>query len=294
MDALNADGLKTSKGNAFNKNSLGRILTNRKYIGEYTVQGIDAVSECPAIVNRDIFEAVQKRLAGVKRKKRHNRVCLLTGKLQCGSCGSMMSGTAGTAKNGTVYHYYKCSCGKEKPVPQEKLEQEILCAIGGYLSKEKIDQIAETAYKLYQSDDSGNMEKKAMEQQLKECRKKIQNIVNAIMAGTASAALQEALDGLEQEKGKLEVAIARAEVQKPNFEKEHFRYFLERYAGADITDEKLSVQVVETLVNKVILYSDRIAVLINLTNNANTPPLEQITQMMGCSDNGWNGDPYGN
>ncbi len=295
INALNALGLKTSKGNPYNKNSIGRILTNRKYIGEYAVQGIDAVSECPAIIERSVFMEAQKRLetASRKRKKRDNHICLLTGKLRCGVCGELMAGTAGTAKSGKLYRYYKCKNQCEKPAVQEALERQVLDAVAQYLTQDNIDRISGMAYELYQQESADHTELLMLKNQLREVNKKIQNAVNAIMNGTASAALQAALTCLEGEKVQLEAEIARASIKHPTFKPEHFRYFLERFANAEI-DEALAVQMVETLVNSVVLYPDKIAILINVANNENTPPLEVITSKVECSLKMWCGDPYGN
>lgn len=295
INALNAMGLRTSKGNPYNKNSIARILVNRKYIGEYIVQGIDAVSECPAIIERSVFMEAQNKLANAskKRKKRENHVCLLTSKLKCGTCGGMMSGTAGTAKSGKVYHYYKCPNSCERPAAQEHLNHQVLQAVAEYLSQENIHRISETAYKLYQAESADNTELNVLRNQLKEVNRKIQNAVNAIMNGMTSPALQTALEAMEEEKAKLEIEVARAEIERPAFQPEHFRYFLERFANTEI-DDALAVQMVDTLVNCVVLYPDHIAILINITNNENTPPLEVITSKVECSRIVLNGDPYGN
>lgn len=60
IDSLNAAGWKTSRGNDYNKDSLHRILVNRKYIGEYAVNGFDEVATCPAIVDRELFDRYKK------------------------------------------------------------------------------------------------------------------------------------------------------------------------------------------------------------------------------------------
>ncbi|MBE6825879.1 MAG: recombinase family protein [Ruminococcus sp.] len=295
INTLNAMGLRTSKGNPFNKNSIARVLVNRKYIGEYTVQGIDAVSECPAIIERSVFMNAQRQLesASKKRKKRENHICLLTGKLRCGTCGGMMFGTAGTAKSGKVYHYYKCRSGCERPAVQEELNALVMQVIAEYLSEDQIQRIAEMAYNLYQEESADDTDLTMLRNQLKEVNRKIQNAVNAVMNGMASTALQTALAQLEDEKSQLEVEVAKAEIGHPEFNQEHFHYFLKRFADAEI-DEDLAVQMVDTLVNCVVLYPDRIAILINVTNNENTPPLEVITSKVECSRIVLNGDPYGN
>jgi len=63
---LNDNGYKTSYGNEFNKNSLHRILTNRRYIGYYTYKGTETKDGVPRIVSDELF----KKVARVMEKNR--------------------------------------------------------------------------------------------------------------------------------------------------------------------------------------------------------------------------------
>ena len=65
----------------------------------------------------------------------------------------------------------------------------------------------------------------------------------------------------------------------PELTKEHFAYFLETIDTDNIET------MVNLLVNKIIIYPDKMVILINVTENANTPPLDQITEIMECSQN---------
>ena len=56
---LNGNGLKTSKGNPYNKNSIRRILTNRRYIGYYKYSGMEIPDGVPRIIDDTVFEKAQ-------------------------------------------------------------------------------------------------------------------------------------------------------------------------------------------------------------------------------------------
>ena len=47
IQSLNARQIKTSKGKAFNKNSLHRLLRNRRYIGYYIYKGVQTPNGMP-------------------------------------------------------------------------------------------------------------------------------------------------------------------------------------------------------------------------------------------------------
>lgn len=108
---LNARGLRTSKGNEFNKNSLHHMLKNRKYLGEYRYNNIVTPGGIPAIVPEDIFNRAVTILESNKRapaRKKAKEDYLLTTKLFCGDCLAMMVGDSAQKSNGNIYRYYKC------------------------------------------------------------------------------------------------------------------------------------------------------------------------------------------
>ena len=110
IDDLNARGIKTSKGNAFTRTSLQRMLRNDKYIGTYTYGDFKAKNAIPRIVTDEVFEAVQQVLKSHTHERRPAKEeFLLTGKLFCGTCKTQMIGTSGTSKTGAIHRYYTCA-----------------------------------------------------------------------------------------------------------------------------------------------------------------------------------------
>lgn len=64
---LNLQGITTSRGNEFNKNSINRILRNKRYIGIYTFKGKETPGGLPRIISDDLFYEVQDMMD--KKKK---------------------------------------------------------------------------------------------------------------------------------------------------------------------------------------------------------------------------------
>src|SRR5699024_5709477 len=105
------------KGNSFTTGSFNTIFTNRKYIGEYRYQDVVIPGGVPAIIPEELFEAVQARVQSNKHAPARTKAevaYLLSCKLFCGHCGTMMVGESGTSKTGTIYYYYKCGSAKRK------------------------------------------------------------------------------------------------------------------------------------------------------------------------------------
>ena len=101
--SLNERGLRTRTGKPFVKNSFFQIFRNRRYIGEYRYKDIVTPGGIPAIVDQDLFDRVQQRFE--QNRIAHGRPAkedvryLLTTKLFCGKCGTLMGGESGTSQD---------------------------------------------------------------------------------------------------------------------------------------------------------------------------------------------------
>lgn len=108
---LNEKNIKTSRGNEFNKNSIRKILLNRKYIGYYAYDNKETKGGIPSIIDDELFIKVGKKLQDNKQAPSKGKAIvpfLLTTKLFCGNCNSMMTGYSGTSKTGKLHSYYGC------------------------------------------------------------------------------------------------------------------------------------------------------------------------------------------
>lgn len=60
---LEAKGIRNAKGNCYTRKTLTKLLSNRIYIGEYRYTDIVIPDGVPAIVDKELFDAVAARLA---------------------------------------------------------------------------------------------------------------------------------------------------------------------------------------------------------------------------------------
>ena len=67
VNDLNENQQKTSLENSYNKNSLRRILTNRRYLGIYIYKDTETPGDIPRIIDDDVFYPVQELME--KNKK---------------------------------------------------------------------------------------------------------------------------------------------------------------------------------------------------------------------------------
>jgi len=103
-------------GASFDKNVLNALLRNVLYVGDVRAGDDVVTGEHAAIVERDVWDAVQARMAaqapdvGVRRGKRS--AALLSGLARC-KCGSALTPTHST-KGAKRYAYYCCSAAQKR------------------------------------------------------------------------------------------------------------------------------------------------------------------------------------
>ena len=107
VDYLNAKNILTIRGGKMTINIVQRMLSNRRYIGEYKFRDTVIPNGIPALVSEELFARVQERLAKNKKAPARHKAeddYVLTLKLFCGKCGAHMFGESGTRKTMKTYY----------------------------------------------------------------------------------------------------------------------------------------------------------------------------------------------
>ncbi|MBQ3417527.1 MAG: recombinase family protein [Ruminococcus sp.] len=276
-DHLNSKGIRSRKGATFKVSSVSKMLSNRRYMGEYSFREIVIEDGIPAIVSKDAFESANRRLAANKRapakfKAKADDEYILTTKLYCGKCMSFMIGESGTSRRNITYRYYKCSSAKskkgcdKKPVKKDAIEDLVIDQIQRIIwDDELIDEIAETVMTVQSQ---GGSEIPLLTKQLSETTKSISNVMKAIEMGVVTETTKERLLELESQKKELEFQLATEKIKRPTLTKEQVVLWLEHFRELDSQNPKHRKRLVDTFVNAVILYDDRIEFYFNFKGNA--------------------------
>lgn len=248
-DILRAlDGYVTASGSPFGKNSISDILRNEKYTGTYifnrsaskTADGrrnshksksddqiIRVPGGMPQIVSEATFAAVQARLRDNKRNASGTakNVYLLSGKLVCGKCGSMMSGaTSRSGRNKTPYSYYVCGsrarsgrCDMPR-ISANVIEGIVLDVIDQLLSFSD-DDIALLYHRIDESIPKESEYLASLRKQREDVRRRQRNVARMI-SDDPRPALMDELRLLEKQETTLTVAIdaATAPTVRPSLE----------------------------------------------------------------------------
>ncbi len=234
INGLNRDGLKTKRGNAFGSNSLHDLLHNEKYIGtlvygqspyredgtrnthskdgENVIKIEDAI---PAIIDKKTFERVQEKMTANKKQQGGRppmkRDYPLKGKVFCAECKSAM--TVSTSKGN--YDYYKCSGKKRKhdcdsrPISVDYLERTVVQTVRKSLTEkgnvEKLIQILRDQRSEVQFSAAKKLQQLIDERN--NVSKKLDNAVDAVLAGLSSPSIKDRITELETEKAGIEAKM---------------------------------------------------------------------------------------
>lgn len=290
---LNEEGYRTVRGGLFNKNSLRNILKNEKYIGVYTYRDIRVEDGIPAIVDRELFDRCQHMIKKHHRAPAAERTThfLLTTKLFCGHCGEPMTGDGGTSRSGRVYNYYTCNgrrrhkCKKGR-VQKEWIEQFVLKEIVSLVhSDDFVNEVADHCIE-YQQREQDKSALHALKARQKENAKAIQNILAAIEAGIITQSTKSRLVELESERTQIETGIAQQLINEPILLRDEVVYFLKRFRNGNVNDEMYCTFLVDTFLNAVYLYDDKLILVLNYSGEQSKVTLELVESSINDSSLG--------
>jgi hypothetical protein len=141
-----------------------------------------------------------------------------------------------------------------------------------------IAKVAKTAYALQQKENPGLPH---LRQQLSEVEQGIKNMVDAIQQGMFARATKERLDALEAEREKLELALLQEEIRHPVLTEEKIRFWLRGFCALDMTLLEHRKRLVDSFINSIHLFDDRIVVTFNYKDGAKTIMLADIPDDFG-------------
>lgn len=233
IDGLNRDGIKTKRGNPFGTNSLHDLLHNEKYIGTLVYgkslhredgtrnthgENSDSIrleNTIPAIIDRDVFDIVQRRMAGNSRQQggrpATKRDYPLRGKVFCAECKSAMSISTSRER----FYYYQCT-GKKKRhncdasnISAAKLERIVAETVRNVLKDKnnaaKLIRILREQSSVIQN--NAVIQLQALIAEERDVQKKLDNAADAILQGLSSQTLLSKIRDLERRKAEISAQL---------------------------------------------------------------------------------------
>ena len=283
VDSLNERGLQTKRNKPYTMSSFNSILKNHKYIGEYKYQDVVIPGGVPSIVPQELFDRVQARMEKNKRAPAMSKAdekFLLTTKLFCGKCGRLMVGESGTSHTGKKHYYYKCGSAKrktgctKKAVKKDWIENLVVGRTMRMIFDDRtLAAIAEMVLEV-QSRESTSLP--VLKRQLAQAEQGIENMLNAIQQGLFTSSTKQRLEELEAAKERLTVSILQEELKKPHLTKEQILFFLNRFRAIDISKPEQRQRLIDSFVNAVYVYDDKIILTFNYKDGTEAITLDDI------------------
>ncbi len=282
---LKEKGIKPQRGKEMGVDNIKRLLKNRRYIGEYKYRDTVVPNGIPALIDEDLFNRVQERLAKNKkapaRFKAKEEMYLLSTKLHCGFCSAFMVGESGTSgTKGRFHQYYKCvnvkkhkGC-KKKTVKKDWIEELVMAEITEMLLDEVIIERIVSSVMDYQA--KGNQLLPQMKKQLDETTKAIENMLNAIQQGIFTTSTKERLEALEENKKQLELEITMEELFNSYVSEDKIRFWLHKFREGDLQDPEHRQRLVDSFINAIYLFDDHFVITFNYKESSKTVSLGDI------------------
>lgn len=277
---FNSKGYRTAKGSEFNRSSFKSMFENERYIGVYLYKDIRIEDSVPPIIDKGLFEAVQRRLSKTADAPARGKAkvdYLLSGKLFCGHCGAAMNGESGTSKTGAVHNYYACYTRKRKrecdkrPLRKEYIEYIVAQDAVTLLTDDVIEEMADMAMAQSEQDLKENTRIPELTAKKQEVEQSISNITKAVEKGIASDTLLNRLMELEAEKKDLNTQLAEEEKYIYRIDRDQVIFWLTKFKDGDIEDENFRRHIIDLMVNSVTVWDEpdgfKITTAYNLTSN---------------------------
>ena len=252
----------------------------------------------PPIIPLELFEDVQEKIAKNKKAPARHKAeesYLLTTKLYCGKCGALMFGESGVSHTGKMYTYYKCAAAKKKKTCDKKAvrKQWLEDLVVSETMKLVEDDASMNAIiaKVMELQNQESTDLPIYEKQLKETEVGITNMLNAIQMGILTSSTKERLEALEDQRKELQARIAEERLAKPKMKEEFVRFWLLRFRKLDMTQPEQRQALVDTFINAIYLYDDKVLITFNYKEGTETVAFGEAVKAEKSSDMSARGAP---
>ena len=148
-------------------------------------------------------------------------------------------------------------------------------------------------YARYSSD---NQREESIEGQIRECtayaeKNGITNMLNSIQMGILTSSTKERLEALEDQRKELQARIAEERLAKPKMKEEFVRFWLLRFRKLDMTQPEQRQALVDTFINAIYLYDDKVLITFNYKEGTETVAFGEAVKAEKSSDMSARGAP---
>ena len=268
-------GVRNKSGKPFTVNALAKLIRNTKYKGIVKYDERILTNVTPAIVDEKTWDDCNRILDN----QRHKQKCIqkhseyiLSGKLFCGNCGTLMTAEGGTSQTGRQYHYYKCftrkrnkgQC-KKNSVSKQYIEDLVFEKTVEYiLSPDVIDTITRNVTDNFNQGLEKSNALILLEKELADVEQALNGFLSAIAAGIVTKSTKERMLSLEAQKEELKNKIGLEKQRNiPPLKYETVRAFLYYFANKEYKSDEEKNEFFNSFIYRVVLFDDYIYIFYN-------------------------------
>ncbi len=280
-------GYKNARGGDFNATHIDKILRNERYTGVYILEynkgkqvnymDLEVIRNeggLPKIIDKEDFDKVQQMLNARKHQPNARSLVsyLLTGKIVCGNCGAQFTGST-HYKNGQPYHYYRCGRNNDDckmiSIRKEAIENFVIKEIEKVVkSGEFVASILDRFAEFYKERNNNSEIIKRLEKNLQDIERKIGNLTKIVAeTGKYTEMFETQLDALTDEKIRIlanlknETNMGLTEFITKDQVRRSYCKVLKLLKSGKVEDQRT---IINTLLNRVVVYKDRVETFINI------------------------------
>lgn len=291
IQALNARGVTNAFGKKLALSSFYTAMSSPTYTGHYVRNGIEVDGCCDRLIDDATFAAVQERLKTVARAPAATKATveyLLRGKAFCGHCGASMVGENGRGRSGAVYHYYTCSNRKKLHTCKKANEKKDFAewyvveqTVEYVLTPGQIEKIAKAVVGEYNKE-FGASRIVELERGVERVERELNNLVDALAGApkAAHARIYAKMKELETQKADMEIDISKLRIASGiRYTEQEVLAWLTQFCKGDLFDLDFRRRIIDTFINAVYLYDDRIVIFYNIKGGKQVSYMELAEAM---------------
>lgn len=266
-------GCTNQKGTKVTEQAFRSILKNERYIGIYRFKDVINENMFPAIISKEQFDLAKKKMEEKLKLRNSYRTpekYFLSGKLFCGHCGEQFFGRSGTTRSKVLLRKYICKSRRHhaKTCPsliydKEKMECWVVNAVLRCLNKENIVNLIVEKLINYQYDGK-NRKIIEVNNKIKDVNARLNRWSKALEAGLDFEESITRIKELKAEKDELIRELNCLKLSGGCYTAEAIRETIYNLRDRKDDDPKFREFLIDTFVNKVVLYNDKIDIYYNL------------------------------
>ena len=170
---------------------------------------------------------------------------------------------------------------KKKAIKKHWIEETVVkLTVSKVLTDEAIDRIADAILVMQEQGDTMTP---VLKQQLQQCEAEIRNVMKAIRQGIITETTKECLVDLETQRDSLKASILQLQLERRKFTKEEIVEWISKHKYGNINDLDYRKEIIDTFVNSVFVYDDKLVLTYNYKDGTETLTLQEIESVLSSN-----------